>query len=366
MKKIFVFINILSFLFFNCYAENNTQIDEAFVCKNNVLVITDYVKSDGKTDVSDAIQKVIDNNPNRTIYFPDGVYILSKPIKTPASPQLSVSLELSNYAILKASEIWSDTEAMVRLGATHPLNNIFLNGSVYGLSGGIIDCSGKAKAVSVDGGRETFIRNLSIKSTKLGIHIKRGANSGSSDCDIVSVNIVGDSSPESIGMLIEGYDNTFTNMRIYATSTGVVLKSSGNSLRNIHPLYAYSNKSDYTKGIAFLDEKGSNLYDYCYSDNYAVGFVVPNTPNIYKNCFIFWYTNKGGTQTAFEVANNGKLNSIILDVRVGFHRKSTNNAFLKAQAGGKGIVENVIITARSKVPEDDMVKSYLKGKYIVY
>ena len=366
MKKIFALINILSVLFFNCYAENSSQLDETYICKKNVLVITDYVKNDGKTDVSDAIQKVIDNNPNRTIYFPDGIYLLSKPIKTPANPQLSVSLELSNYAILKASENWSDSEAMVRLGAIHSANNIFLNGSVYGISGGIIDCSGKAKAISVDGGRETYIRNLSIKSTKLGIHIKRGANSGSSDCDIISVNIVGDKSPESIGILVEGYDNTFTNMRIYATSTGVILKSSGNNLRNIHPLYAYSAQSDYTKGVAFLDEKGSNWYDYCYSDNFATGFVVPNTPNIYKNCFIFWYTDKGGTQTAFEVAKNGKLNSIISDIRVGFHRKSTNNTFLKAQAGGKGVVENVIISARSKIPENDIVKSYLKGMYIVY
>ena len=39
--------------------------------------------------------------------------------------------------------------------------------------------------------------------------------------------------------------------------------------------------------------------------------------------------------------NNGKLNSIISDLRVGFHRKSTNNAFLKAQ-GFKILVEKGI------------------------
>ena len=45
------------------------------------------VKCDGKSDVSDAIQKIIDKNPNRTIYFPDGVYMISKPICTPADPK---------------------------------------------------------------------------------------------------------------------------------------------------------------------------------------------------------------------------------------------------------------------------------------
>ena len=38
------------------------------------VVVTDYVKADGKTDVSDALQQVIDEHPNRTLFFPDGVY----------------------------------------------------------------------------------------------------------------------------------------------------------------------------------------------------------------------------------------------------------------------------------------------------
>ena len=95
------------------------------------VIVTDYVKANGKKDVSDIIQKIIDDNPHRTIYFPDGIYLLSKPIKTPANPQLSVSLELSNYAILKASENWSDSEAMVRLGAIHPANNILFCWDCY-------------------------------------------------------------------------------------------------------------------------------------------------------------------------------------------------------------------------------------------
>ena len=62
-----------------------------------------HVKTDGKADVSDALQRIIDSNPNRTIYFPDGVYLISKPILTPAYPSKSVALELSNYAIIKAA-----------------------------------------------------------------------------------------------------------------------------------------------------------------------------------------------------------------------------------------------------------------------
>ena len=34
------------------------------------------------------------------------------------------------------------------------------------------------------------------------------------DSDIINVNIVGNDTKTSIGVLVEGYDNTFTNMRI--------------------------------------------------------------------------------------------------------------------------------------------------------
>jgi hypothetical protein len=80
------------------------------------VVVTDYIKANTGEDVSDALQELILNNPHRTIYFPDGEYILAKPICTPAHPERSVSLMLSNYAILRAADGWDNEEAMVRMG----------------------------------------------------------------------------------------------------------------------------------------------------------------------------------------------------------------------------------------------------------
>lgn len=42
------------------------------------LFATDYFPADGVTDVSDALQQLIDENPNRTIFFPDGDYLIWK------------------------------------------------------------------------------------------------------------------------------------------------------------------------------------------------------------------------------------------------------------------------------------------------
>lgn len=299
------------------------------------------VKNNGKVDVSDAIQKIIDDNPNRTIYFPDGVYLISKPICTPADPRKSVSLELSAYATIKAAEGWDSDEAMVRLGGKDPYNDIRIPGSNYYLSGGIIDGSGTAKGVSIDSGRETVIRNTSIKGVTLGIHIKFGANSGSSDSDISSVNIVGAFNEKCVGVLVEGYDNTFTNMRIAGCHIGFLIRSGANSLRNIHPLY-YGQDKNYETSIGFLDERFDNIYDFCYSDEFATAFQSTGGRSLYSNCFAYWYSKRGDKHAAFR--STGAFNADVMNLNVGFgnHNATKQNVILEvAQPGGLGVFFNL-------------------------
>ena len=264
---------------------------------------TDYITPSCGADVSDALQKIIDENPNRTIYFPDGEYIISKPICTPADPTKSVSLRLDDFAVIRASEDWSCDEAMVRLGGKDAANNITTPGSNYGIEGGIIDCRGVAKGISIDSGRETYIRNLSIKSSVVGIHIKHGANWGSSDADVFGVNITGNGTRDALGLLVEGLDNSFTNMRIGRVFTGVELRGGGNILRNVHPLYNICPESYpyYDESVGFRMVKGlTNWFDNCYSDQFATGFVTQNGGGYYTNCYSFWYSGKENRHVAFE------------------------------------------------------------------
>lgn len=120
------------------------------------VVVTDTIPADGKTDVADALQALIDANPNRTIYFPDGIYLISHPIYTPADPRKSVDLQLSNYAIIRASSDF-EGEALVILGGKDAKNDTHTVGSNYALEGGILDGSGKTNGVVIAGGRETAI-----------------------------------------------------------------------------------------------------------------------------------------------------------------------------------------------------------------
>ncbi len=322
------------------------------------VIVTDYVPNDGKSDVADALQAVIDANPNRTIYFPDGIYLISKPICTPADPRKSVDLQLSNYAVIRATDNWSSEEAMIRLGGKDAANDTHTPGSNYSLTGGIIDGSGKANGISIDSGRETMIQKVSIKHTPIGIHVKYGANSSSSDADISDINIIGTGGTDSIGIFVEGFDNTFTNIRIGNVFTGVYLKSCANSLRNIHPLY-YSDYTDYENSCGFLDEGGNNVYDFCYSDQFCIAFrIVGTRSSIYDNCFCFWYSAAGGREIAFET--DGKFNSVVTNFRTGFRGDTKNSVLVVGEAGGYGVFDNLLTGSVSDITH----RFYKKGGII--
>ena len=331
--------------------------------RNGYVVVTDHLPADGKTDVSQALQNLIDANPNRTLFFPDGVYLLGHPVLTPADPRKSVSLRLSNYAVLKASDNWESNEAMLRLGAREPANDIRTNGSNYSLTGGILDGGGKACGVSIDGGRETKVRDVSIKHTRIGLHIKHGANNGSSDCDIADVNIIGNRARDSIGVLLEGYDNTLTNMRIADVFTGVDLRSCGNSLRNIHPLYTCGYE-DYTESCGFFDRMGSNWGSFCYSDHFGIGFRFgENTVSIYDSCFCMWYCARQDSHTVIRA--DGAFNSVMTNLRVGFFNDETENrVLLEAHTGGQGVLERILLPKWFTPAQEDAFTPYLRDGII--
>lgn len=312
------------------------------------LIATEYFPADGKTDIADMLQRLIDGNPNRTIHFPDGVYLLGKPVLTPADPQKSVDLQLSNFAVLRAAADWDSNEAMIRLGAKEPANNIYMPGSNYGLCGGVIDGAGRAKAVSIDGGRETYIRNVNIKNAVIGIHIKHGANNGSSDCDISGVNITGTGTAESTGVLLEGFDNTLTNMRIADVFTGVDVRSGGNMLRNIHPLFIIREKSyaQYEQSVGFrIGDQPANWFDYCYSDQFAVAFHT-RSGGVLHNCFCWWYSGKERTHIALrsDLPFEGFVNALAIG---GAHHPECENMLEDGLVMGEnGVIQNVSLGGR--------------------
>ena len=326
--------------------------------------VAEQININFKSDISDDLQELIDNNPNRVIFFPDGEYKISKPIMTPADPEFAVSLKLSDFAIIKANEDWCSDEAVIRLGGKLPKNDNKSNCSNYGLDGGIIDCSGVAKGISIESGRETYIRNTSVKNSQVGIHIKRGANNGSSDADLTGINIVGNYAADSIGILIECWDNTLTNIRISRINTGVKLVSAGNILRNVHPLYYFTNmKGEYHNSVAFDLGEGGNHLDYCYSDQFAVAFLLDEKSEpVMQNCFVWYYDKKYKRHTG--IKTKGKFNAIVSNFKIGFIGEENENVILDVgEEGGMGIIDNLGCNEKRFIT-DNTFKKYLKGTFI--
>lgn len=306
------------------------------------ICVTDHVAADTGEDVADALQALIDANPNRTIYFPDGEYLVSHPLRTPADPAKSVDLQLANYAVVKATDDFTGG-AVIALGGKDPYNTTAVAGSNYSLTGGVIDGNDIADGVSIDSGRETKVQNTSVKHTVVGLHIKYGANSGSSDADIRDINIIGNSAVDSVGMLIEGYDNTFTNIRIGYVRTGAIVRSAGNSLTNIHPLYQIG-WDLYEGSCGFVEESGNNLYTYCYSDQFQTGFrSVNGGRSIYNDCFCFWWSGEGGSCTGFREEGDS-FNATVSDLRIDF-RGDTDNTVYSGPTRGSGVFRRLLVNA---------------------
>jgi len=328
----------------------------------DMLVVTDYINLDSKSDVADELQALIDNNPNRTLYFPDGIYPISHSIVTPAHPTKSVHFVMGNYAIIKATDDWQG-DALVRIGGKDFFEGIidgfiYIDGSNFGIEGGIFDGNGIANGIAVDTGREIYINHVSIKHTQIGLHIRKDPRYGSSDSDFSNINIVGNDKPNSIGVLIEGFDNTLTNMRIASVNIGVWCKSGGNSMKNLHPLYIFHPDQDYESSIGFILESDNNFLDYCYSDQFATGFKLGKNVCVnLSDCFAWWYRGDVPFQTA--ISCDGTLESYVNGFHVGFCPETPEATILSGKKGGNGTYSGFIVRDH-ELTRSDISKSYTK------
>ena len=258
-------------------------------------------------DTSEIIQKAIEENPGKTIYFPDGKYQLTKTIVIPSDPAKSVSFRLSNYAILEVANGWAaENTAVIQYGSAESPKTQSGDHADY-IMGGIINPNDKATAIEIYGGGRLFVSNVALKNAKIGIHVKpNGAYN-----DIENVNVTSPERGESKGIFVEGTNNTFTNMRIYHAFIGAHLKGGDNVLINIHPL---ANPSGNLSSAGFYDQSSGNRYSICYSDQYPVGFKVEaQSRSYFDTCFTFWWQ-----AVTYQIGfmSVGEFNSIISDSTV--------------------------------------------------
>jgi hypothetical protein len=158
-------------------------------------------------------------------------------------------------------------------------------------------------------------------------------------------------------------------MRIAAIEVGIKLRSGGNCLRNIHPLFIYGyeyaeDDINFEDSIAFLEEvSGTNWYDYCYSDQMATGYkLIPGSKAIIVNAFIMWYSPRGNKEVGFQC--DGDFNASITNPKIHFRGDTTNNAvlLLPEGAGGHGFIDNPVVD--DNLVTDKTYKKFVTGRII--
>jgi hypothetical protein len=210
-----------------------------------------------------------------------------------------VAIQLSDGATIKAAANWRnrDCNALICLGAT-PRNDIKSVGHYFVVSGGTLDGANKANGIHVKSGRECVIRNICIKNALKGIAIDYGVNSGSSDYDFEDITIIGNGMPATVGIHNEGYDNTYTNVRIYDMATGF-LNERGGEIANIY--VTYTEKSAKLKQEKVGIDTGGRM-SHCYVVNADKAFRLRNTVITFE-CTAIWTSSDCKKQTAFDCGN---------------------------------------------------------------
>ena len=366
---------------FAASCSSKDQPTEPVVEKNDKVYVADLPK-DGKTDASEKLQNIINSNPNRTIYIPDGTYLIERPLTTPAHATRSVALQLAKNAVLVASSNWVSDRPMISLGKTYPTNDVANAGYFFFIDGGTLDCNGVAKGVSIDGGREVAIRNLNILNTALGIHIANGANSGSADADIKDVKITGNGKAGSVGVRINAYDNTLSRMDISNVQTGLEIISGGNAMRNISITGCTdTNVFDGSKGIR--DTTGDCWYIAGDVTDCETAYSLENDRDMRPSIQSFtasWTGKTGRRHIVFETPGSFNIMATNLVVKMNENNAVDENIITSARSGNGQIAgltvetpavltssehEKFIVAADSEVPDMDVSLEELAGKVVV-
>ena len=337
------------------------------------VVVTDYIIPNTGDDLSYYLQEIIDKNPKRTIYFPDGEYMIASPLMTSAGAGTSVDIQLSDGAVIKAHPNWKSNvkgvDALIALGAAEHVNDIVSIGSYYTLVGGTLDGNNRAKnGVSINSGRESVIRNICIKNCITGVMVEDGANNVSSDCDFEDITVIANPNDlrNTYGVYVIGYDNTFTNIRIYNTKTGFYSQGAGNFLKSIYvnntamgaagnPLY---------KNSVGISGPVDNRYSQCYVENCATAYSISSSSLIW-DCTAVWTDPNCVEQNVIKTSGIGLS---LGGIRAYFTAGSAPKRFLtgvNANQNGMKVIEGCIFDSSMLSQEEiNRYSGYLKTNVI--
>ena len=325
---------------------------------------------DGVHDDTDSIKNTILNNPNKTIFFPDGIYLISSTIILNPANDKSVSLSFSKNAIIKASDNFPKNAYMfgIQLIGTY---NYYSNNAIIRIDGMQCDCNGCNFLIN---GINTNDRAYPIELSNCNVHnigsrgifIQTGYNSNSSDSLIHDCVFLGTDLKGSTGILVAGADNKFTNVRLHGFRRGMVFDRGGQICINVHTLHHGTFDLDYVNdSIGFYCRNGSlNEFTNCFSDSHASGWVFDvDSPSTLTGCICFWWNDLTANTYAIRIKSGVSFNSKVNNLVVAVSGNAGDRRIMGKTGTGGGNGKIIGLTLTNPQYMTDLENDYANSVY---
>lgn len=273
--------------------------------------VTNYgIKNNGDV-IGSELNDLVNKSYRKTLFFPAGIYNLSEPIVLPYDYSKNVNIIFDKNALIRTDK---PLEALIKIGFSEMLTPDKSYRRFSYIEGGMFDCSNVENGIIVNGLKQLVsLKSISLfKGRKTHILITTTDDfigTGSADTKIDNVTIQGLSSNEDIyGIYIDENcgDIKISNSFIYGTKYGIVTRSGGHILNNIHILSQVTTgglskgKENFleTEGIC-IENSGFFILHEIYFDTIDRSIVI--TPNhsptliIDKNIFYSYLPNFGNS-----------------------------------------------------------------------
>lgn len=255
------------------------------ITDNPINVLFNGVKGDGVTDDTLAIQAIIDNNPQATIYFPAGNYLVSDTIKIKQA-----AIDLPDFIFDSKAKIFTNETLDYLIAFTaenEPSLESFARLAFHQFKGGIFDGNNIDVAVILADSLARDIHfedNSIIRNRKIGLWLKYNSAFTSGGALVENLQVSGMSSAidGNIAIKNDSYDNEINNFRCTGCQVGIYTSGSCRVF-NAHPLFAHTTTptaAEWNASIGFRVASGAsvqNTFINCYPDGFAIGWQIDNS-----------------------------------------------------------------------------------------
>lgn len=316
---------------------NDTSLVAELIKSEPINVKQCGVHGDGETDDTALIQNLIDTNGLKTLYFPEGEYLISEPLTIRSANADTINLTLDENAVIKTN---TTIDSLIEIGHNSTgTYDRYAKGSILTICGGILDAAHTTQAIKIWSNRkQTVVKDLTIINiSNYGIYTDIGSDTSSSTDNVFdNLSINGEkTASNTVGIYLNANDDKLTHIRINGCRTAIYCGRAGHTFEDIHPLGSWSTNQptveeyEATKGIVFAGGGEYMLTD-IYLDTMGRGLVFANANQtiMINNLFCFWW-----------LYNASYTTKIIEQTAVGYQRFFINNIdiTLPAQGTFKGI-----------------------------